>query len=98
MAGVYLRSAAWSGTVRFLLGLAPTRFYACRNFVIPDANHAVFQHESVGAWDVQQGRLELRFDGKQYNDVSHTRELRRCAGEKVCKIEYARVDRRGTQT
>lgn len=27
-----------------------TRLYACHNFVIPSTKHAVFQHESIGAW------------------------------------------------
>lgn len=27
-----------------------TRLYACRNFVIPRTGHAVFLHESIGAW------------------------------------------------
>jgi hypothetical protein len=32
-------------------GTSPTaRLYACRNFVIPRTKHAVFQHESIGAW------------------------------------------------
>jgi hypothetical protein len=29
---------------------ATGRLYACRNFVIPRTKHAVFQHESIGAW------------------------------------------------
>jgi len=30
---------------------SPTsRLYACRNFIIPRTKHAVFQHESIGAW------------------------------------------------
>jgi len=32
-------------------GTSPTaRLYACRNFVVPRTKHAVFQHESIGAW------------------------------------------------
>ena len=30
---------------------SPTaRLYACRNFIVPRTKHAVFQHESIGAW------------------------------------------------
>jgi len=30
---------------------SPTsRLYACRSFIIPRTKHAVFQHESIGAW------------------------------------------------
>jgi hypothetical protein len=30
---------------------SPTaRLYACRNFVVPRTKHAVFRHESIGAW------------------------------------------------
>jgi hypothetical protein len=29
---------------------ATGRLYACRNFVVPRTKHAVFQHESIGAW------------------------------------------------
>jgi hypothetical protein len=32
---------------------SPTaRLYACRNFIVPRTKHAVFQHESIGAWAV----------------------------------------------
>ena len=34
----------------FCASSATSRLYACHNFVVPRTKHAVFQHESIGAW------------------------------------------------
>jgi hypothetical protein len=50
---------------------SPTaRLYACWNFVVPRTKHAVFQHESIGAWSacdrcaalIDAGRWSLLID------------------------------------
>jgi len=57
-------------------GTSPTaRLYACRNFVVPRTKHAVFQHESIGAWAACE-RCALLIDAGHWTQLTE-RALRR---------------------
>ena len=55
---------------------SPTaRLYACRNFIIPRTKHAVFQHESIGAWSACD-RCAVLIDAGHWSQLTD-RALRR---------------------
>ena len=55
---------------------SPTaRLYACRNFVVPRTKHAVFQHESIGAWSACD-RCAVLIDAGRWSQLAD-RALRR---------------------
>ena len=56
---------------------ATGRLYACRNFVIPRTKHAVFQHESIGAWSACD-RCAVLIDAGHWSQLTD-RALRRFA-------------------
>jgi hypothetical protein len=57
---------------------SPTsRFYACRNFIVPRTKHAVFQHESIGAWSACD-RCAVLIDAGHWSQLTN-RALRRFA-------------------
>jgi len=57
-------------------GTSPTiRLHACRNFVVPRTKHAVFQHESIGAWSACD-RCAVLIDAGHWSQLTD-RALRR---------------------
>lgn len=56
---------------------ATGRLYACRNFVVPRTKHAVFQHESIGAWSACD-RCAVLIDAGRWSQLTD-RALRRFA-------------------
>jgi hypothetical protein len=70
---------------------SPTaRLYACRNFVVPRTKHAVFQHESIGAWSACD-RCAVLIDAGHWTQLTD-RAMRRFATRfGVPKDEWAEV-------
>jgi len=70
---------------------SPTaRLYACRNFVVPRTKHAVFQHESIGAWSACD-RCAVLIDAGRWSRLTD-RALRRFASRySVPKDEWREV-------
>jgi len=56
---------------------ATAQLYACRNFVVPRTKHAVFQHESIGAWSACD-RCAVLIDAGHWSQLTD-RALRRFA-------------------
>jgi hypothetical protein len=72
-------------------GTSPTtRLYACRNFIVPRTKHAVFQHESIGAWSACE-RCAVLIDAGHWSQLAD-RALRRFANRYgVPKSEWREV-------
>jgi len=70
---------------------SPTaRLSACWNFVVPPTKHAVFQHESIGAWSACD-RCAVLIDAGHWSQLSD-RALRRFARiYGVPKYEWRKV-------
>lgn len=70
---------------------SPTaRLYACRNFIVPRTKHAVFQHESIGAWSACD-RCAVLIDAGRWSLLTD-RALRRFANRYcVPKDEWREV-------
>jgi hypothetical protein len=72
-------------------GTSPTTcLYACRNFVVPRTKHAVFQHESIGAWSGCD-RCAVLIDAGHWSQLTE-RALRRFANRYgIPKDEWGEV-------
>jgi hypothetical protein len=46
-----------------------TQIYACKNFLVPRTQTAVFQRESVGAWAACRACAEL-VDGERWSELT----------------------------
>jgi hypothetical protein len=70
---------------------SPTsRLYACRNFVVPRTKHAVFQHESIGAWAACD-RCAMLIDAGQWSQLTDRAARRFMKKYGVRKDEWREV-------
>jgi hypothetical protein len=72
-------------------GTSPTsRFYACRNFIVPRTKHAVFQHESIGAWAACD-RCAVLIDAGHWSQLTDRAFRRFCKKHGVSRYEEFQV-------
>ncbi len=66
---------------------SPTsRLYACRNFIIPRTKHAVFQHESIGAWAACD-RCAVLIDAGHWSQLTDRAFRRFCKRHGVSRLK-----------
>ena len=88
---VFVFDAPPGREVRDFCSTSPTaRLYACRNFIIPRTKHAVFQHESIGAWAACD-RCAVLIDAGHWSQLTDRAFRRFCKKHGVSRYEELEV-------